>query len=90
MGLNFRCFCNPYTEIVPNCEMLLEAIPRKFRAIWYLTVYIHCSWNCGRIDSFSTAWFTLASIPGRVFAFITVRRTIIKAKTRPGIEARFT
>ncbi len=35
----------------------------------------------------------LASIPGRVFAFITVRRTtvvrltVIKAKTRPGIEA---
>ena len=32
----------------------------------------------------------LASIPGRVFAFITVvvRLTVIKAKTRPGIEAR--
>ncbi len=35
----------------------------------------------------------LASIPGRVFAFITVRRTtvcltVIKAKTRPGIEAK--
>ncbi len=31
---------------------------------------------------------TVASIPGRVFAFITVRRTtVIKAKTRPGIEA---
>ncbi len=31
----------------------------------------------------------VASIPGRVFAFITVRRTPsdIKAKTRPGIEA---
>ncbi len=35
----------------------------------------------------------VASIPGRVFAFITVRPTtgvcltVIKAKTRPGIEA---
>ena len=35
----------------------------------------------------------IASIPGRVFAFITVRRTtvvrltVIKAKTWPGIEA---
>ncbi len=29
----------------------------------------------------------IASIPGRVFAFITVRQTVIKAKTRPGIEA---
>ncbi len=33
----------------------------------------------------------VASIPGRVFAFITVRQfvclTVIKAKTRPGIEA---
>ncbi len=36
--------------------------------------------------------YWLASIPGRVFAFITVRQTtiltVIKAKTRPGIEAR--
>ncbi len=35
----------------------------------------------------------LASIPGRVFAFITVRLvvclTVIKAKTRPGIEASY-
>ena len=44
-------------------------------------------WDFATMPLLDNCCANLASIPGRVFAFITVSLTVIKAKTRPGIEA---